>query len=99
MDAMKGEIHVFYVVASALDGNQLALPAGKRYEMMLFMRQKKGTDDDWDLAKKTMSEAGFENIEIGKADYVASEKLKGMDPEFTDCYECALVNGSAFLIY
>lgn len=99
MDAMNGEVHTFQVIGSALDGNPFALLAGERYEMMFFLRQKKGTDDDWRLAKKMMSEEGWGDIEIIDAGRATRKKLKGMAPVFTDCYENALVNGCALLVY
>ncbi|MES9825450.1 MAG: hypothetical protein ABW127_13575 [Candidatus Thiodiazotropha endolucinida] len=99
MRAMNGEVHVFGVEATVLDGNQLALPAGERRAVALFMRQKKGTDHDWDLAEKTMSEAGWGNIKHVLAKRITLKGLNGKAPLFTDCYEDALVNGSALLVY
>ncbi|MEW8319751.1 MAG: hypothetical protein AB2660_14070 [Candidatus Thiodiazotropha sp.] len=99
MDAMNGEVHTFQVIGSALDGNPFALLAGERCNIILFMRQKKGTDDDWRLAKKMMSEEGWGDIEIIDSGRTTRKNLKGMDAEFADCYENALVNGCALLVY
>lgn len=99
MRAINSEVHVFGVKATALDGNQLALPAGERRAVALFMRQKKGTDHDWGLAEKTMSEEGWGNIKHVLAKRITLTGLNGKDPVLTDCYEDALAGGIALLVY
>lgn len=97
---MDGEVHVFLAKASALDGNELELPAGERYDMMFFMRQEKGKGPDRGSAEKMMSEAGWGNIEISKAGRTTLEELKEAEdgPVLIYCYDTALADGSALLI-
>ncbi|MBT2969960.1 MAG: hypothetical protein KME56_06500, partial [Candidatus Thiodiazotropha sp. (ex Ctena orbiculata)] len=97
--AMNDEVHIFLAIASALSGNESAYPVGERHAMMLFMYQKKGTDHDWGMAEETISEARWENIEFSKAGSLSSENLNGKDQVFIDCYESALAEGSALLVY
>lgn len=95
---MDGEVHVFHAKASALDGNEFA--SGERYDMVLFMRQKKGKGPDRGSAENMMSEAGWGNIEIIKSGRTTLEELKEaeVDPVLIYCYETALADGSALLI-
>lgn len=108
MYRMNNEVHIFGVEATArqqqralLDGNEHVLPARERCSIILFMRQKKGTDSDWDLAKKTLSKAGWGNIEIIQSGRITLEKLNEAedDPVSTCCYTEALTGGKAFLVY
>ena len=96
---MENEVHIFLAKAIAEDGNDLGYPVGEKHAMMLYLSQGKGTAHDWETAEKIINESSWNNVEFSKAGTLNYENVKEKDEVFIGCYEEALSNGSAILVY
>jgi len=96
---MSSEIHIFLAIASALEGNDFGYPEGERHAMLVFTSQEVGTDHDWENAEAIVKGNNWAEIEFTKAGTLSPDNVKGKDQVLVDCYEEALLGGSALLVY
>ncbi len=96
---MANEVHLFLATATALSGNPSEHPYGERHALLIFISQAPETDHDWERAELIANDSRWSNLEFTKAGTLSSENLNGKDQVFIDCYEDALLKGSAILVY
>ena len=92
-------VHMFLAKASAQNGNEADYPKGERHSMIVFLSQELISNHDWEKAESIIHEAYWDDIEFVKAGVIGPENVDGKDQVFSECYEEALSNGSAMLVY
>lgn len=96
---MKHEVHLFLGSASATAQNESNYPTGERRPLLVFMRQEKGTEPEWERAESEIQEVGWEHIELNKSGLLDHESLGTMEQEKVDAYEDALQDGLVIWVY
>lgn len=93
------EVHLFKGDASPTEDNEKTFPVGERRGFILFLRQRQGTDHEWDRAVTVVEETGYEQVELREAKTLNSSSIYEQDEMFYECYNHTMVEGSGIIVY
>jgi hypothetical protein len=93
------EVYVFVGEATTAEHNASGYPAGKKYAILVFSRQLKGAEPDWELPQSDLEAAGWVDVQLKEGGKVNPKKNAAAVDTSRSAYVSALKNGSAVVVY
>jgi hypothetical protein len=93
------EVMLFRALAAATGENTLGYPKGERHPVLIFLREKAGASPDWAKAAAELTRRGWSDVTISEAAVVSVASLDSVHPHATACYQDALNDGFAALVF
>lgn len=94
---MNVEIHMFLAIGKA--ASTANYPIGERHGMHIYLRQPVESEPDWAAAEAVAIQNGWAQMELQKAGILPAESKDITEEPFRSCYEEALNEGNAILVY
>lgn len=81
--------------------NGLGYPVGEKHALILFLRQGKGAEPNFEAAKREMEKRGWKEVVLLRAAHAFRnvEGLNSLHPHAGASYEDALNNGFAAVVF
>jgi hypothetical protein len=93
------EVHLFNASAVATATSTGRYQSGDRHAVLVFLRQREGTDHDWEIAEGQLNYAGWTQVKFSGADTIGAESLTGNAAYLLGAYEQAVQHGFGLVVF
>lgn len=94
---MNQEVHIYLAVGKAAAGG--TYPTGQSHALHVYLREPVDAPFDGRAAEAVALGKGWVLTEIRKASRITPESIQAAEDTVRACYEAALKDGSAILVY
>jgi hypothetical protein len=91
------EVHMFSAVAKATPAS--GWPEGELHPLLVLVRQSRHEEHDFGRAESLVAGLGWVDIDITRAGTLPDDARQTMDARMRTCYDTALSDGGAVLVY
>jgi hypothetical protein len=91
------DVNLFLGIAAAAEGNELDYLPGERHAFLVFSRQPRGSEPDWDLAESHVLNARWCDVELRQASTLDSSAAD--EPTARPSFDAAMAGGSEIIVY
>ena len=92
------KIWLFVGTAVASAQNASGCPAGEQHAIIVFLRQPRGSEADFEGASTVARDNGWKDVDLERAGTLEGEPLSS-DPDEIECYQSALEYGHAIMVF
>lgn len=94
---MPHEIHIYLGAASITSKSNYEYPEGEKHAFLLYLKARKDSEFDYNLAEDVVINEGLTDIEFSKAGKLDKNKVNNQ--EKLEYYNNAIKTGSTLILY